>query len=392
MITREDIRELAQFHTHGDEDWALSFYFEPRTPQNKSHREEVILAKDLVRRALREAEKNSKNGSTRTDLNRILELAEDLHGNQARARAVFACGSRNFWREFDLPPQLPGTQLFAKRYFHLKPLAVLLGAQPRLWVALVDRQKARFFDLRLDELKEREGLFRTPPTRQGRGDGYAGYDAGHAQRRLNDEALHHFKGVAEHLGGALEKGLFEKLIVGCHDATWHELEAQLHPYVKKRLLGRFSADVSRMNNEQIREQASRILRESLDQRCDELAREAISQAKSNSRGVTGLRRVLRSLELGEVQTLLIGDKFSHPAVECTSCGHLDAHTVPSCPACGCETREMEDVTDAIIHAAIRRDIELFYVKDDPEFDRAGNIAALLRFRADQSKGGLLAAS
>jgi hypothetical protein len=35
---------------------------------------------------------------------------------------------------------------------------------------------------------------------------------------------------------------------------------------------------------------------------------------------------------------------------------------------------------------------LFYVKDDPEFDRAGNIAALLRFRADQSKGGMLAAS
>jgi peptide subunit release factor 1 (eRF1) len=392
-ITREDIRELAQFHTNGDEGWALSFYFEPHTPQNKSHREEIILAKDLVRKALREADKNGKNGSTRADLSRILELAENLHGNQARARAVFACGSRNFWREFDLPSQLPGTQLFVNRQFHLNPLAVLLGAQPRLWVTLVDRQKARFFDLRLDELKERDGMFRTPPTRQGRGDGYAGYDGGHAQRRINDETLHHFKGVAEHLSGALEKAQFEKLIIGCHDTTWHELEAQLHPYVKQRLLGHFSADVSRMTNEQIREQASRILRESLDQRCRELAREAVSQAKSNSRGVTGLRRVLRSLELGEVQTLLIGDKFSHPAVECTSCGHLDAHMVPQCAACGSATREMEDVTDAIIHAAIRRDIELFYVKDDPEFDGAGNIAALLRFRADQSKGhGLLAAS
>jgi len=392
MITREEIRELAQFHTNGDEGWALSFYFEPRTPQNKSHREETILAKDLVRKALREADKASKNGSTRADLNRILELAENLHGNQARARAVFACGSRNFWREFDLPSQLPGTQLFVNRQFHLKPLAVLLGAQPRLWVALVDRQKARFFDLRLDELKEREGMFRTPPTRQGRGDGYAGYDGGHAQRRVNDEAMHHFKGVAEHLSTALEKGLFEKLIIGCHETTWHELESQLHPYAKQRLLGHFSADVARMTNEQIREHASRILRESLDQRCKELAGEAIGQAKSNARGVTGLRRVLKSLELGEVQTLLIGDGFSHPAVECTSCGHLDAHMVPKCPACGHGTREIEDVTEAIIPAAIRRDIELFYVKDDPEFDRAGNIAALLRFRADQSKGGMLAAS
>jgi peptide subunit release factor 1 (eRF1) len=325
-------------------------------------------------------------------LNRILELAENLHGNQARARAVFACGSRNFWREFDLPSQLPGTQLFVNRQFHLKPLALLLGAQPRLWVALVDRQKARFFDLRLDELKEREGKFRTPPARQGRSDGYAGYDGGHAQRRVNDEALHHFKSVAEHLSAALEKALFEKLILGCHETSWHELEPQLHPYVKQRLLGHFSSDLTRITNEQIREQAGRILRESLDQRCKELAREAISQAKSNARGVTGLRRVLKSLELGEVQTLLIGDKFSHLAVECTNCSHLDAHMVRHCPACGQETREIEDVTEAIIPAAIRRDIELFYVKDDPEFDRAGNIAALLRFRADQSKGGGLRAA
>jgi len=386
MITREEIRELAQFRTTGEQGSALSFYFEPRTPQNKSHREETILAKDLVRKALREAEKNGNNGSTRADLNRILEMAENLHGNQARARAVFACSSQNFWREFDLPSQLPGTQLFVNRQFHLKPLALLLGAQPRLSIALVDRQKARFFDLRLDELKEREGMFRTPPARQGRSDGYAGYDGGHAQRRVNDETLHHFKGVAEHLSTALEKNLYEKLIIGCHETSWHELESQLHPYARKRLLGHFPAELSRITNEQIREQASRILHESLAQRCKELAREAISQAKSNARGVTGLRRVLRSLELGEIQTLLIGDKFSHLAVECTSCGHLDAHMVRNCSACGRETREIEDVTEAIIPAAIRRDIELFYVKDDPDFDRAGNIAALLRFRADQSKG------
>jgi peptide subunit release factor 1 (eRF1) len=390
MITREDMRELAQFHTNGNEGSALSFYFEPRTPQNKSHREETILAKDLVRKALREAEKNGKNGSTRADLNRIFELAENLHGNQARARAVFACGSRNFWREFDLPLQLPETHLFVSSQFHLKPLALLLGAQPRLCVALVDRQKARFFDLRMDELKERESIFHTPTAHHGRSDAYA---AGRLERRIHDEAMHHFKSVAEHLSAALEKDLYEKFVIGCHDISWHELESQLHPYVKQRLLGHFPVDLGRITYDQIREQAGRILRESLDQRCKELARVAISQAKRNARGVTGLRRVLKSLELGEVQTLLIGDKFSHLAVECSGCNHLDAHMVRQCPMCGHDTQEIEDVTEAIIPAAILRDVELFYVKDDPEFDRAGNIAALLRFRADQSKsGGLRAAS
>lgn len=391
MITREDIRELAQFQSDNNHACALSFYFDPRTPQNKSHREEAILVKDLVRNAMRETGKNWKNG-TRDDLERILTMAENLHGNQARAKAVFACGEKNFWREFDLPSKVGGTQLFVNRQFHLKPLAELFGAQPRLWAAVVDRQKARFFDLRADELTEREGLFRTPPVRQGRSDGFGGYDGGHAQRRVEDEAMHHFKDVAEHLKNALDGGAFEKLVIGCHEMNWRELEAQLHPYVKQRVLGHFSADVAKLSNDQIREQASRILRESQEQRRHELVREALEQAKSNNRGVTGLRRALRSLELGEVQTLLVGETFHHAAVECTSCGHVDAHVVRNCPACGHETRELADVCDAIIPIAIRRDIELFYVKDDPEFDRAGNIAALLRFRADQSKGNLIQAA
>jgi peptide chain release factor subunit 1 len=390
MITREDIRELAQFQFGDESGCALSFYFQPQRPQNRSHREDAILAKDLVRNAMREAEKNGKNGCARADLNRILVLAENLHGNQARAKAVFACGSRNFWREFDLPPRLPGTQLFVNWRFHLKPLALLLGAQPRVAVALVSRQRARLFDFRLDELKEREGLFHAVP-RRSRSDGFNGYDAGHAERRVDDEAMHHFKYVAERLKDEADKGGWEKLILGCQDNHWPEFEPHLHPYVKQRLLGRFSTDVASASNDHIREQASRIMREATGQRRQSLVREVLNQAKSNHHGVTGLRRVLRSLELGEVQTLLIGDGYKAHAVECTSCGHLDSHTVRFCPACGHATRELDDVCDAIIANAIRLDIELLYVKDDTEFDHAGNIAALLRFRADQSKGGFAVA-
>jgi peptide chain release factor subunit 1 len=392
MITREEIRELAQLRVNGEPACALSFYFAPGTPQNKSHRGETILVKDLVREAWREAEKIAKKACPREDLDRILAVAENLHGNQSRAKAIFACGAKNFWREFDLPPQLSATEVFVKRQFDLKPLARLLGTQRRVWVALVDRQKARFFDFRLNEMKEFESLFRTPPFRQGRGDGFAGYDGGHAQRRVQDEALHHFKDVADHLLSALEGGGFEKLIIGCQDINWHELDPHLHPYVRQRMIGRFAVDVSKVTPEEVKEQATRILQESVAQRQRELVRQVLDQARSNQRGVTGLRRVLRSLELGEVQTLFIGDGFSHGAVECTNCGHIDAHLVRYCPACGRETRELQDVSDGIIPVAIRRDIELFYVNNDSEFDRAGNIAALLRFRADHSKGNIIPAA
>ncbi len=390
MITREEIRELAEFQGSGA-DCAISFYFQPARPSDKSHREQAILAKDLVRQALREAEQNGRNGCARGDLQRILDLTADWQGNHARAKAVFACAGRNIWRTFDLPPQLVKTQLFVNRRFHLNELALVLGRQPRLRVVLVDRHRARIFDLHLDEVKEQEALFHTLP-RRGRGDGFLGYDAGHAERSVNDEVLHHFKNVAEAVKQGLEKGAFDRLVVGCPDIHWHDFESHLHPYVKQRLLGRFVAEVGKVTEEQVHEQAERLLKESLAKHRQDLVREALGQARSNGRGVTGLRRVLRSLEMGEVQTLLMAENYGAHAVECPNCGHLDAHMVRYCPVCGRGTQKLEDVCEALVPAAIRRDVELVYVKDEPEFDHVGGIAALLRFRSGRTKGGIAVAS
>jgi peptide subunit release factor 1 (eRF1) len=393
MITREQIHELAQFEDQGA--CALSFYFQPTAPRNKAHKEEAILTKDLAREVLRQLESKSKsNGdskdkdkyeSARADLDRIARLSQDLRGNGARAKAVFACGAQGFWREYDLPAQLGGTQLTVNRHFHLKPLAQLLGAFPSLGIVLVDRHRARLFDLRLGELTEREGFFH-PLSRRGRGDGFAGYDGGHAQRRVNDEARHHFKFVADFLKDALDKdkGMFERWILGGQETHWSQFAPQLHPYVAQKLLGRFTADVAHVTREEIRSEAEKIFAEAQERRCQEAVRETLNQAGHNARGVTGLRRVLHSLELGEVQTLLVGQNYHSQAVECSGCGHLDAHLVSLCPVCGRQTREVVDVSEAILPRVIQHNIELFYVKDDAEFDKVGNIAALLRFRSEQN--------
>jgi peptide subunit release factor 1 (eRF1) len=312
-----------------------------------------------------------------------VRLLQDLRGNGSHAKAIFACSAQGFWREYDLPAQLSGTQLVVNRHFQLKPLAQLLGAFPRLGIVLVDRHRARLFDLRLGELTERMDFFH-PLTRRGRGDGFGGYDAGHAERRVADDALHHFKFIAQVIKEALEKGMFDKWILGCQDTHWSQFEPQLHSYAKQKLLGRFSAEVAHVSSEEIRSQAERIFADGQQRRGQEVVSETLNQAGHNARGVTGLRRVLRSLELGEVQTLLVGQNYHAQAVECSGCGHLDAHLVSFCPVCGRETREVVDVGEAILPRVIRHDIELFYVKADPEFDKVGNIAALLRFRSEQN--------
>jgi len=390
-MTRDEIRELAAFQADETKGaCALSFYFQPDPPQDRSHRREAIVAKDIVKQALKSSAASGKNGSLHADLDRVLDLATNLRGN-ARGKAVFACSAQNFWKEYELPPHLGGTQIYLQSQFQLKPLAALLGAQPALCVVMVDRQRARFFDLRLDVLRE-HGAIVHMLSRSASSYGYNGYEAGHAERRVSQEALQHFKAVSERLRADFERGAWERLIVGCHDVNWPEFEVHLHPYVKQRLIGRFSADVASVSNEEIRDHAGALLSQWITERASTKVSEALEFARANGRGVAGLRRVLQALETGEVQTIFLTENYSARAVQCPHCGHLDAHLIASCVACGRRTHELADVCDAIIPIAIQRNIELFYLKEHDGLDRAGNIAALLRFRSDQTTGQVAAAS
>ena len=88
------------------------------------------------------AERSGKNGTVKGDLQRILELSDRLHGNSGKAKAVFACGSKGYWREVDLPARLGNTRLHMNSKFNVSPLAGLTDALGKVCVCLVDRSKA----------------------------------------------------------------------------------------------------------------------------------------------------------------------------------------------------------------------------------------------------------
>jgi hypothetical protein len=387
MITRENIVELAQFES--PEGSAVSFYFQPDTPQNKSHREETILVKDMVREALRELEKTGKNSSAREDLERILGMAERLRGNRRKAKAVYACARSNFWREYDVPARLSGRSIAVNRHFLLRPLTPLAEVLPRVRIAVFGRTTARLFQLWMGDIEETEAFVSELP-RRGRSDGFAGYDAGHAERHAEHEAMHHFKKLAERLQRKDEKQGYDRLVLGCRDETWPEIEPYLHPYAKQRLIGRFSFDFTTATLDQVREHAERILKEFREKRYRDLFRRVVDAAKANGQGALGIKRVMRSLETGEIQSLLLGQKFAAPAMECRNCGHVEPlKTGIPCPVCSAETRAVEDVSDFLLSSAVRKGIEIVHVPPDPEFEKVGNVAALLRFRADQNTNAAL---
>ena len=382
MITRDDIRELANFHS--PEGCAVTFYYQPTTPTNRSHRDETILVKDLVNSALREAEKKgSKQKAARPDLQRILEMTDVLRSNGRKGKAVFACVSQGYWREFELPAKLAKSNLILNQRFHLKPLAAVFDSMQHACVALVDRTKARVFEIADGVIVEKLD-FINELTRRGRSDGWGGYDAGHVERRVMNETMQHLKFVSDAIASHFERGESEKLLIGCHDDIWSEFEPQLHTYVRQRLVGRFRIDAKTATPEQVKQIALEQLQQHDEERKQALITEVIGEAHRNGRGAIGLRRVLRSIEAGEVQTLMIASSFCAPGVKCYHCGHMDLHTVADCVMCGKPNTRLDDLGDAIVGYAIRHGLEIVYIGDDEQFDKIGRIAAQLRFRADQS--------
>jgi peptide subunit release factor 1 (eRF1) len=382
MITREELRQLAQLES--PKGCAISFYFQPRTPQDKSHREEAILIKDLVRDTLRKAERNGNDAALRDDLQRILQIAEGLHNNHSRGKVIFACKDQNVWWEMDLPPRVGQSQMIVNSRFHLKPLVAAEGGIPRTCIALVDRKKARIFELAEDNLIAKPDLEFGPLPKVGKSDGYNGYDAGHRERHKENEVAVHFKLFAESLQALMNRDKCERLVIGCRDEAWAEIEPQLHTYVRQRLAGRFLVDPIAATAEEVHDHVTRILDKQRTEEQHELIRETLGQSQRNGRGAVGLRHVLNALERQEVQTLLVSRDFSSDAVECTNCGHLDTRMVATCAVCGNKTRELSDVSDALVDLALRNGAEIRFVDNDPQLEKAGRVGALLRFRADQN--------
>src|SRR5262249_33530120 len=201
----------------------------------------------------------------------------------------FACTSQNFWHEIDLPPRIGGTRLLINSKFSVSPLADLNDALEKVCISLVDSERARFLELHMDQISEQEGFVDELPP-HGRSDGFAGYDAGHAERKVENEATKHFKKVADRLISKYGNGSCERILIGCRNESWAGIERQLHPYVKQRLVGHFVIDPTTATADEVRTEADRILDQCRTQEREELLNEVLDEARANNHGSIGLKR------------------------------------------------------------------------------------------------------
>jgi hypothetical protein len=385
-IKVDELQELAGFWTNDGD--AISVYFKAPEASELAHREEPIFAKDQIKQKLGRL-KGVERSADQADVQRIIETIGDLKGNGGRTKVIFACKRKNIWREFDAPGDF-GCRIDVGANFTLGPLIAQQQARRRYCIALADRHRARLLLLEAREISEHSQILDEDDKEKIRTTGAS--KSGHLERKKEEQARRHFTFLAEHLLHFHEHKDYDCLMIGCRDDMWPEIEAELHPQLKRILVGRFACDPGIATRLEIQEKAQALVDAKDRDEEKRLNERAMGGFAANALGAVGLNEVIDALEKGEVRTLLWASKpdgEQRSASLCESCGHLEARELHACTLCGARMRLFANAEEALLRHALGRSIavrEMHYTKL-PMPDR---IAAWLRFRAEMNTPHALA--
>jgi peptide subunit release factor 1 (eRF1) len=171
---------------------------------------------------------------------------------------------------------------------------------------------------------------------------------------------------------------FDHLVVGAADELAHDLERELHPYLKERLAGRLSVPVTAKVDD-VRVAALEVEHEverSRQAAAVERLRAAVHSAAGL--GLAGLDSVLAALGERRVETLIVSEGYEIEGWRCASCDVL-ARVGPACPACGAKMAKVDDVLEEAIEDALSQSCRVDVCTDNADLDVLGRVGALLRY-------------
>jgi peptide subunit release factor 1 (eRF1) len=266
-------------------------------------------------------------------------------------------------------------QLVVNSTPHIRQLESVRENGRRFAVLLADRQRARLFAFELGELTEQSERFDQLPRHEDDGGDLA-------RDQVHDRAAHaahvHLKRTAAAAFEVYRDHPFDHLVVGVADELFHDLERELHPYLRERLAGRINVAVA-ARVEDVRVAALDVERET-EHRRQAAAVERLRAAVHGGTGLgmAGLDQVLAALGEGRVETLLVSDGFETEGWRCAPCQSL-ARLGPKCSRCGEAMSKVDDVLEEAIEGALSASCRVEVCAGNADLDVLGRVGALLRY-------------
>ncbi len=378
LLSREQIENLSKFKSESF--LTTSLYLD--TDKSRMTKKEITLSvKNLLRSGRAQLDliemSKEKKESISQDLDKIgLFCSKRLSSYNFAGLAIFSCNRENFWELFSLPSP-PRNRIIFDQNSYVRPLSAILDEHHRIFALTLDRREAKLYEIFMGEILLLENLIEDVPSKVKEG-GWKGYESKRIERHIATHLHEHFKKIARTTFDLFKKNQFDRLFLGCRERYCSDFEPLLHPYLKSRLKGWLKAMPS--------DSPTTVLKESLGlekklkkQEEDEIVHRLISELERGGLAISGLKRTLRSLNKGEVQTLITTRNFSKPGRICPRCRFLFVDEL-RCPSCQKRTEPLVDVIDEAVEAAMEKNCQAKHIMPPSKLDRYGKIGAFLRYK------------
>ena len=367
----EQIKRLASFNSRGA--CVLSAYLN-LAPQYQVQRAYQMAFKDLTHE-LRDQLDAPRRAALEAESTRVAQWL-DANPPQGRALAIFSCTPAGLWKTFNLHVPVR-TRLAFEATPYVGPLLDLLDEYERYAVALVDKQKARFFSVFLGEIQEHDDFKDFVPGKHAQG----GVSQANFQRHHEAHVFRHLKRAADYLANAYRQRLFDRLILAGPEEASSELRRLLPRALASRVVAVIPAETFAGTHE-ILERTLEIERQVERTAEDRILSELLDTAAAGGLATVGLDRTLEALFLGEVRTLVIADGAHAEGSECPNCGRLTPAGPGACPPCGNRMTPVGDLFERAIERTLGTSANVEVVHNEPAqrlLEAGGGKGAFLRY-------------
>jgi peptide chain release factor subunit 1 len=353
-------------------------------PRDRSRGKYLIKLKNRVKSALQ--------ALPRLALSRDVadEVARDLHQIQEFLRkpanlphtqgvAIFACEGIDLFETVPLPV-VHRSRLSVDTTPLVRELAAVEEEFGRLLTVVLDRSRARFFEVTAYDCRELMGLH-SESTRgkrfHGDQDGSGGWGEHTYHNRIRQEKQRHYEAIARELFAMDRRHPAHGIILAGNGNDAGAVEPFLHTYLRDRLIGTVRLNPKDATVPTVHS-ATLAVREEYERTMERRLVHEMLEGVGSGWGVNGLTPALNALARGQVRSLLVNSDASEPGFRCGDSGRL-ARTERECRGEG-DPVPVLDIIDGAIEEALRQGVDVNVVYEPDAREAIDSLGALLRFR------------
>lgn len=378
MITRETLTDLMSFNP--EHYLTTTLYLTIDGSPNPNY---VIGVKDLIKKRQKELDEQPLSAEVRkslhSDLRKIREYVNHkFERNGVRTLILVSCSAKKFWRVLTLHLPLQN-QLMVGPQPYVRPLSLLLEEYRRFLAILIERSRARLFEVYAGEIREYEDVLDDVPGKVKMG-GYGGYEERRIERHIEDHVRRHYKRVADLAFDLWKRHSHDCLVLFGSEQNTNEFHHYVHNTLHDRIAGTGIEEFT-ATPKTILDRVMKMERELKNREDRKLLDRLFNQVNSGGLGILGLDSTIRALQQGQVNFLVVQEGYEKNGYRCTECRSLSTQN-GSCDYCGGVTKAVDDIVEEAVREAITQGCQVkFITLGESELIGAGKIGAMLRFKS-----------